>query len=105
MRFSIECRALALVRGVILLPSSLGINFLKGSFIKKGLMAPVDYRRNMSQQQSALEEREANFIMGSNNVCVASKKEVVVSGVDVSFFSPATRNRMRKCSQVVPGKV
>lgn len=59
----------------------------------------------MSQQQSALAVKETNFIMSSNSVCVASKKEVVISGVGVSLFSQATRDRMRKCSQVVPGKV
>lgn len=36
---------------------------------------------------------------------VASKKEVVISGVGVSLFSQATRDRMKIWFQVVPGKV
>ena len=51
MRFRTgECRVLALVWEDILLPSRLGINWLKSSFVKKDLRAPVDNRENMSQQ-------------------------------------------------------
>lgn len=64
MRFSTdECSVLALVLEAILLPPSLGINFSKGSFIKKDLMAPVDSRGDMSQQQSAFAMKETNFMM------------------------------------------
>lgn len=50
-RFSTgECRVLALIWEAILLPSRLGINWLKSSFVKKDLRAPVDNRGNMSQR-------------------------------------------------------
>lgn len=105
MRFSTEHRVLALVCEALLLPSSLRINFSKDSFIEKDLMAPVDSRGDMSQQELALAVKDTNFIMSSNTVSVASKKEVVISGVSVSLLTQATRDRIRKWSQVVPGKV
>lgn len=105
MRFSTEYRVLALVCEAILLPSSLSINFSKGTFIKKDLIAPVDSRGDMSQQELALAVKDTNFIMSSNSVSVASKKEVVISGVSVSLLSQAIRDRIRKWSQFVPGKV
>lgn len=109
MRFSTgECRVLALVWEAILLPSSLGINCLKGIFLKKDLMALVDKQRGHEPAAISIctfAVKGIRSIMRGNSVSVASRKEVVISEVGVSLFSQATRDRKRKWSQIVPGKV
>ncbi|TRZ25654.1 hypothetical protein HGM15179_001465 [Zosterops borbonicus] len=60
----------------------------------------------MSQQQSALAVKETNFIMSSNSACVASKKEVVISGESkTKLISSAGINRkVHKLKDIsVPG--